>query len=108
MVTALMLDLVQAYAVQTAARGSALLTVDALNLALAAGLVLLVLRQVLPLAARLAGGVALSSFGSIERGTQRALGVARAMAVVASDAVPEPEPPRPPVWRTAAATRRGG
>jgi type IV secretion system protein VirB6 len=108
MVAALMLDLVEAYAVQTAARGSALLTVDALNLALAAGLVLLVLRQVLPLAARLAGGFALSGFGSVERVAQRAIGVARSVAVVASDAIPEPEPARSPVWRPAAGGQRGG
>jgi type IV secretion system protein VirB6 len=108
MVSALMLDLVQAYAEQTAARGAALLTVDALNLALAAGLVLLVLRQVLPLAARLAGGFALSGFGSVERAAQRAIGVARGVAVVASDALPEPEPLRPPVWRPASGSRTGG
>ena len=73
------------------------MTVDALNLALAAGLVLLVLRQVLPLAARLAGGFALSGFGSVESGAQRALGAARGVMAVASDALNEPEPTRPPV-----------
>jgi type IV secretion system protein VirB6 len=66
MVAALLLDLVEAYAVQTAARGSALLTVDALNLALAAGIVVLILRQVLGIAARLAGGTALSTSGAVE------------------------------------------
>lgn len=108
MVSALMLDLVQAYADQTAARGAALMTVDALNLALAAGLVLLVLRQVLPLAARLAGGFALSGFGSVESGAQRALGAARGVMAVASDALNEPEPTRPPVWRAANGSRLGG
>ncbi len=108
MVAALMLDLVDAYAAQTAARGSALLTVDALDLALAAGLVLLVLRQVLPLAARLAGGFALSSFGSVERAAHAALGVGRGVAAMASDALTEPEPTRPPVWRPAASGRRRG
>jgi type IV secretion system protein VirB6 len=107
LVAALVLDLVEAYAVQTAARGSALLTVDALNLALAAGLVLLVLRQVLPLAARLAGGFALSGFGSVERGAQTALGLARGVAAVAADQLSEPEPPRPPVWRPATGGRTG-
>jgi type IV secretion system protein VirB6 len=72
LVDALMLDLVRSYAEQTAARGDALVTVDALNLTLAAGLVLLVLRQVLPISARLAGGFALSTFGSVETLTQRA------------------------------------
>ena len=108
MVAALMLDLVEAYATQTAARGSALLTVDALDLALAAGLVLLVLRQVLPIAARLAGGLALSGFGTVERLAARAAGAARGAAVIAADAVPEPEPARLPVWRPAAGDRIGG
>jgi len=108
MVSALILDLVEAYAAQTAARGDALLTVDALNLALAAGLVLLVLRQVLPLAARLAGGFALSGFGVVERAAQRSFGVAHGIAAVASDALAEPEPTRPPVWRPASGARTGG
>ena len=108
MVAALMLDLVEAYAVQTAARGSALLTVDALNLALAAGLVLLVLRQVLPLAARLAGGFALSGFGSVERGALAAVSVGRGMAAVAAGALPEPESPRQPEWRPLRTGRTGG
>ena len=103
-----MLDLVQAYAEQTAARGSGLLTVDALNLGLAAGLVLLVLRQVLPLAARLAGGLALSGFGAVERATQRTLGLARGVAATASDALEETELTRTPVWRPAGGTRAGG
>jgi type IV secretion system protein VirB6 len=108
MVAALLLDLVQAYADQTAARGSALLTVDALNLALAAGLVVLILRQVLPIAARLAGGLALSGFGSVERTAGTALAVARGVAVVATDAaLPEAEP-RVPGWRTPVSGRAGG
>ena len=67
MVTVLLLDFVQSYATQTAALGSDLMTVDALNLVLTAGLVLMVLRQVLPIAARLAGGFALSTNGVVER-----------------------------------------
>jgi type IV secretion system protein VirB6 len=64
-VAALMLDLVDTYAAQTAARGNAVLTVDALDLALVCGLVSLVLRQVLPIAARLSGGGSLSDFGAL-------------------------------------------
>jgi type IV secretion system protein VirB6 len=108
MVCALMLDLVEAYAAQTAARGAALLTVDALNLALAAGLVLLVLRQVLPLAARLAGGLALSGFGAVERAAQRAVGVARGATLLAAEVVPEAEPTRPAQWRAARGVSPGG
>ncbi len=56
MVSALLLQIVQSYATQTAARGAAILTVDALNMMLIAVLVFLVLRQVMPIAAALAGG----------------------------------------------------
>jgi len=67
MVAALLLQLVQSYAAQTAARGSAILTVDALNMLLIAVLVLLIMRQIMPIAAGLAGGLALSSFGTVSR-----------------------------------------
>jgi type IV secretion system protein VirB6 len=63
MVAALLLKIVQSYAAQTAARGAAILTVDALNMMLIALLVFLVLRQVMPIASGLAGGVSLSSYG---------------------------------------------
>ena len=68
MVTTLLLDLLSSYAAQTVARGGDLLTVDALNLALAAGLVILVLLQVMPMSARLAGGFALATQGVVDRG----------------------------------------
>jgi type IV secretion system protein VirB6 len=64
---ALLLRIVQSYAAQTAARGSAILTVDALNMLLVSALVLLFMRQVMPIAAGLAGGAALSSFGVTSR-----------------------------------------
>jgi hypothetical protein len=67
MVAALLLQVVQSYAAQTAARGSAILTVDALHMMLIAGLVLLILRQVMPIASSVAGGAALSSFGIVSR-----------------------------------------
>ncbi len=68
MVGALLLQIVQSYATQTAALGSALLTVDALHMVLIAVLVFLLLRQVMPIAAGLAGGVSLSSMGLLSRG----------------------------------------
>jgi type IV secretion system protein VirB6 len=68
MVAALLLHVVQSYAAQTAARGTAILTVDALHMVLVAVLVFLVLRQVMPIAAGLAGGVAINSFGVTSRG----------------------------------------
>ena len=97
---ALMLDLVEAYAAQTAAIGSAILTVDALNLVLVSGLVSLVLRQILPIAARLAGGGALSTFGVFSDASRRLSGTARGAALNAM-ATPIPRDPamRTPVWR---------
>ena len=67
LVTALLLQIVESYAEQTAARGAAVLTVDALDMVLVAVLVFLLLRQVMPIAAALAGGMALSTFGSVSR-----------------------------------------
>jgi type IV secretion system protein VirB6 len=67
MVAALLLQIVQSYAVQTAALGTAIMTVDALNMMLVAVLVFLVLRQVMPIASGLAGGVSLNSFGLTSR-----------------------------------------
>jgi type IV secretion system protein VirB6 len=67
MVAALLLQIVQSYAAQTAALGSAILAVDALNMMLVAVLVFLVLRQVMPIASGLAGGVSLNSFGLTSR-----------------------------------------
>ncbi len=64
---ALLLRIVESYAAQTAARGAAILTVDALNMVLMAVLVFLFMRQVMPIAAGLAGGVALNSFNLTSR-----------------------------------------
>jgi type IV secretion system protein VirB6 len=65
MIAALLLQLVQSYAAQTAGQGSSIRTLDTLNLLLVAVLVFLILRQVMPIAAGLAGGLALSSFGVV-------------------------------------------
>jgi type IV secretion system protein VirB6 len=67
MVSALLLQLVATYAQQTAALGTSIKIDDALNMLLATALVLLFLRQVMPIAAGLAGGVALSSMGAVSR-----------------------------------------
>jgi type IV secretion system protein VirB6 len=67
MVAALLLHIVESYAAQTAARGAAILTVDALHMILIAVLVFLILRQVMPIASGLAGGLALSTFGLVSR-----------------------------------------
>ena len=67
LVAALLLQIVASYAAQTAARGAAIVTVDALNMVLVAVLVFLLMRQVMPIAAALAGGVSLTSFGLVSR-----------------------------------------
>jgi type IV secretion system protein VirB6 len=67
MVGALLLQVVKSYAAQTAARGTAIVTVDALNMVLIAMLVFLMMRQVMPIASALASGVALNSFGVLSR-----------------------------------------
>lgn len=65
MVAALMLHLVRSYAEQTQALGTAIQTVDAIDMLLATVLAFLFLRQVMPIAAGLAGGVALNSMGAL-------------------------------------------
>ena len=67
MVAALLLHLVQRYAAQTAALGTAIDTVDALDFLLATVLVFLFMHQVMPIAAGLSGGIALSTFGLMSR-----------------------------------------
>jgi type IV secretion system protein VirB6 len=93
LLAALLLQLVESYAAQTAARGAAILTVDALNLVLVSVLVLLLMRQVMPIAAALAGGVALNSFGAVSRlvgwGMGRAVGAAQASAVLSATQLPQ-------------------
>jgi len=88
LVAALLLQLVASYAQQTAARGAAVVTVDALDMVLVAVLVFLLMRQVMPIAAALAGGIALSSYGLTSRfiGWGLARGVAGARAVAAAAA----------------------
>jgi len=67
LVAALLLQVVNNYAKQTAARGTAILTVDAVNMVLISVLVFLFMRQVMPIASGLAGGVALNTMGTMSR-----------------------------------------
>jgi type IV secretion system protein VirB6 len=83
MIAALLLHIVQSYAAQTAARGTAILTVDALNMVLISVLVFLVLRQVMPIASGLVGGSSLHSQGFIGRNISRGLSLAGRAAVPA-------------------------
>jgi type IV secretion system protein VirB6 len=106
LIAALLLQIVESYAAQTAARGAAILTVDALNMVLIAGLVFLLMRQVMPLAAALGGGLALTSFGAVSRavgwGMRRGADGGRA-AVAAASVLTNRTPPAPTLvaaaWR---------
>ncbi|MGA2188077.1 MAG: type IV secretion system protein [Steroidobacteraceae bacterium] len=88
MIAALLLQVVQSYAAQTAARGAAILTVDALHMVLIAVLVFLVLRQVMPIASGLAGGLALGTFGLVSGAVTLGMRTGAAVLPVAASAVP--------------------
>lgn len=77
LVSTLLLQLVASYANQTAARGPDMATVDVLDMLLVSVLVFLVMRQVMPIAAGLAGGTSLSSFGTVSRFILAGLRLAR-------------------------------
>ncbi|HEY3784206.1 MAG TPA: type IV secretion system protein [Steroidobacteraceae bacterium] len=70
MACSLLLQIVQSYANQTAARGSAIVTVDALDMVLISVLVFLFMRQIMPIASALVGGASLNSFGIVGRAVQ--------------------------------------
>ena len=63
LVSALMLGIVTAAAQQAAQQGGGISIADAVRVCMAAGLTLLIMRQVMPMAAGLASGLALSTFG---------------------------------------------
>jgi type IV secretion system protein VirB6 len=63
LVAALMLSVLSEAAEEAARAGGGILIADAVRLCLAAGLTFLVMRQVMPMAAGLASGLALSTFG---------------------------------------------
>ena len=67
LVAGLLLHVVQAYATQAAAQGQGVTVAEAVRLCTAAGLILLVMRQILPIAAGLGSGVALTSFNLLSR-----------------------------------------
>jgi type IV secretion system protein VirB6 len=96
LVAALLLQVVESYAAQTAARGAAVLTVDALDMVLMSVLVFLLMRQVMPIAAALAGGIALSSYGVVSGAVSWGLrqgaraGVAAGGVAVAALSAPAP------------------
>jgi type IV secretion system protein VirB6 len=65
LVAALMIGIVSSSAQQAADQGGGITIADAVRVCLASGLTFLVLRQVLPMAAGLASGLGLSSFGLV-------------------------------------------
>ncbi len=75
LVSALLLQIVAAYAAQTAARGAAVLTVDALDMVLMSALVFLLMKQIMPIAAGLAAGPALQTFGAMGRAVGTSVGL---------------------------------
>ena len=77
LVSTLLLQMVASYAKQTADRGPGIVTVDILDMLLVAVLVLLVMRQVMPIAAGIAGGTALNSFGTVSRAVQLCMRLVR-------------------------------
>jgi type IV secretion system protein VirB6 len=81
MVAALLLQGVRSIAAQTAALGAGTAVVDSLNMMLMAVLVFLVLRQVMPIASGLAGGLALSTSGFLSRSAGMGVGMAASVAM---------------------------
>ena len=65
LMAALMLTVVRTAAQQAVAAGGGIQIVDGVRLCIAAGLTFLVFRQVMPIAAGLASGIALSTFGAM-------------------------------------------
>jgi len=74
LVAALMMGLVSSAAEQAAALGGGITIADAVRVCMAAGLTFLVMRQVMPMAAGLASGLALSSFGVVSAALTWGLG----------------------------------
>ena len=76
LIAALMLTVLSTAAQAAVATGGGITIAEAVRVCLAAGLTLLVLRQVMPMAASLASGVALSSFSTVSNSLTRGLGMA--------------------------------
>jgi type IV secretion system protein VirB6 len=74
LVAALMMHLLEVAAQQAVAAGGGIQIAHALRLCMAAGLTFLVMRQVMPMAAALASGFALSTFGALSAAVAWGLG----------------------------------
>jgi type IV secretion system protein VirB6 len=73
-VTSLMLSALMKFAADTASLGAGIRIADAVDMLLLAVMVFLVMRQVMPMAAGLASGIALSTYGAVSRTMAWALG----------------------------------
>jgi type IV secretion system protein VirB6 len=73
----LLLQIVESYATQTLALGNSMTIVDTLNMMLVSVLVFILMRQVMPIAAAVAGGATLNSFGAISRTVDRTVQVGK-------------------------------
>jgi type IV secretion system protein VirB6 len=76
LVSTLMLTVITRTAEHALATGGNIEVADAVRLCIAAGLTLLIMRQIMPMAAGLASGVALSSFGAVSGALSWGLGKA--------------------------------
>jgi type IV secretion system protein VirB6 len=74
LVAALMLTVLTTAAQQAASAGGGIQIVHAVRVCMAAGLTFLVMRQVMPIAAGLASGIALSTFGMVSFAANRGVG----------------------------------
>jgi type IV secretion system protein VirB6 len=111
MIASLLLRIVQSYATQTAARGTGLMTMDTLDMMLVAVLVFLILRQVMPIAAGLAGGLALNTFGVLSRSVMMAMPRRKAEGVrdqVSSNLQRTPRQMMPNIGSASSAALRSG
>jgi type IV secretion system protein VirB6 len=93
---ALMMTLVTAAAQAATRQGGGIQIADAVRVCMAAGLTFLVMRQVMPIAAGLAHGMALQSYGAVSRAVswsaRRGLGLARSGVVYAATLQPRIAP----------------
>ena len=80
LVAALMMQLVSVAAQEAVAAGDGIEIAQAVRVCLAAGLVFLVMRQVMPMSAGLASGLALSTFGTVSAALAWGFGSARRSA----------------------------
>jgi len=109
LVAALMLRVVTVSAQQAVSEGGSIQIANAVRVCMAAGLTFLVMRQVMPMAAGLASGLALSSFGVVSAALMWGLGSAmRGSGQFARGLTDSTTNPRDPLTRIAGQQVRAG